>query len=338
MLANLPSGRLGTRRKLESETEALLNKIFEDPRIIKLIGKWQLVWGPKVYKKSKLLVGVADNAMYVAQNVSDTSQFVVAISGTNPISVEGWMIEDFKISPPTTWPYSESAGNITNGTNIGMNVLLKTLKDDDKTLFKYLADQVSNQEDSLSVTVTGHSLGGALSPVTALALFDSQGVPLNEPNGWDPLSKSKISVLPSAGPTPGDEVWRDYYESKLGENTDRIWNAIDIVPHAWDASMLEKIPCLYTPTISASKSIQTLVNDTIKSSQKFESEGGSPLVQICSSVPGLPGKVNPKEETFLKQVAYQHVNEYNELLQVTEFHEIVDSIKKQGCACNCSLM
>jgi len=340
IVANLPSGRRGTAEKIEGETKALLIKIFEDPRIIELIGKWQLVWGPKVYQKIKCITGVADNAMYVAQNVSDPSQLVVAISGTNGISKEGWIVEDFGISPPVKWPYSASStGNITHGTNVGIDVLLKTLKDNDKTLFKYLADQVSIQEDSISVTVTGHSLGGALSPVTALALFDSQGVPLNEPNGWDPLSKSKISVLPSAGPTPGDEMWRDYYESRLGENTDRIWNAIDIVPHAWDTSMLEKIPILYKDFISICE--QDLVKYAIKKSQKFEDEAGSPLVQICPSVSGLCGKIDPTKRSFSKQVLYQHVEAYHELLQVTEFTEIVNCIKKEskvGYKCHCSLM
>lgn len=344
-IANLPSNRIGPADKLEAEARETITDIFENTEIINLIGKWQLAWGPKVYqRKGPKIIDVADNSMYVAQNLSQPSQFVVAISGTNPISLFGWLIEDIDISPPVAWPYGERdsiTGSITNGTNIGMKALLNDMKDNDLTLFKYLASQVSRNDLPLSVTVTGHSLGGALSPVTALALLDSQGVPLDEPNGWDPESKSKISVTPSAGPTPGDEVWQEYYDSKLGLHTDRIWNSIDIVPHAWQICMLSKIPAIYTPTIPPPGDISTLVCGAINKSCHFqEKNGGKSLVQIRPNVPGLCGKVDPTKKNFLAQALHQHVEAYSELLCTTEFDQIVKGIKMGNLACSpsCSMM
>lgn len=345
-IANVASNRLGKAPELEVQAKELINKILNNSDIISLIGKWKLVWGPKIYeRKGFKIVNVADNAMYVAQSMSDPNQYVVAISGTNPISAFGWIVEDADIFPPIAWPYGKegaSVGNITNGTNVGMNALLKDLEDNCKTLFKFLADQVSDSRNHLSITVTGHSLGGALSPVTALALADSQGVSLDEPNGWDPKSTSHISVMPTAGPTPGDEVWRDYYEKSSIKKTDRVWNKLDIVPHAWQISMLNKIPSIYKPTIvlppEKPLNIRGLVTKSINLSQKFEEKGGSKLVQICPSVPGLPGKVCPSRKKFLEQAGYQHTTAYSELLGTTKFDKIVQHIKeanepKAGCGC-----
>jgi len=336
-IANLPSDRLGGVEKLDDVAKNLVNQIFSNPDIINLIGKWKLVWGPKVYeRKGFKVLRVADNSMYVAQSLSDPNQFVVAISGTNPISTYGWVVEDGEISPPVPWPYgTQSAslkGNITHGTSVGMNSLLN-LKDNGLTFVKYLANQVSDNQDSLSVTVTGHSLGGALSPATALTLLDSQGVSLDEPNGWDPESKSQISVMPTAGPSPGDEVWGEYYDNRIGDKTNRVWNKIDVVPHAWQTSMLNEIPTIYKNSI-----IRRFVKDAVKHSEKFEKQAGNSIQQICPSVPGLPGKVNPKIKNFVKQVGYQHTTAYSELLGTTKFAGIVKDITKvetKGCGCHC---
>lgn len=342
-ISALPSNRVGKAGKLEAEATELLEAIFSNADIINLIGKWKLVWGPKVYEhKGKKLFNVADNAMYVAQSLSHPEQFVVAISGTNPISEYGWKIEDGDISPPVAWPYQTSVptGHITHGTSVGMNVLLNELKDDGLSLFKYLANQVADNPDSLTVTVTGHSLGGALSPVTALALLDSQGVSLDESNGWDPQSKSQISVMPTAGPAPGDEEWRDYYDGKLGDRTNRVWNKIDIVPHAWQISMLNEIPSIYEPQIQASENITKFVAGAVSKSEDFQKQAGSPLMQICPSVEGLPGKVDISKAPFLKQAGYQHVEAYSEILGTTQFDVIVTDIEKKNKSsrCSCSIM
>ncbi|GAB4193492.1 MAG: hypothetical protein Tsb002_24000 [Wenzhouxiangellaceae bacterium] len=288
-IANAPSGRHGSVAQLEAYATEVVTRVFEDPGVIDLIGEWQLVWGPAVYQVSSSTV--ADNAMYVAQNKNQPNEFVVAISGTNPISAYGWIVEDIEINPPVTWPYGDASpsvkGEITQGTNVGLNVLLNILNSGGQSLSEYLASQVSASPSALSITVTGHSLGGALSPATALALLDTQGIPLGQANGWDPDSKSSISVTPTAGPTPGNKTWRDYYDGRLGAATDRLWNAIDIVPHAWQISMLDQIPTIYEPTIPQNQFVSTLV-----SLAKLNSLAAGNLEQIRPDVAGLPGTVD----------------------------------------------
>lgn len=315
-IANTPSGRHGSVAELESYATDVIGRVFANTAIIDLIGRWELVWGPAVFQAPKSTV--ADNAMYVAHSLDDPSQFVVAISGTNPISAYGWIVEDFTINPTLAWPYSSASdrGDITHGTSIGLNVLLNTLHDNKLSLSQYLASQVSSCASALNITVTGHSLGGALSPSTALALLDTQGIPIDQPNGWDPDSSATIAVLPSAGPTPGNKTWRDYYDHKLGSNTDRIWNKIDIVPHAWQLSMLEEIPTIYAPTIPENKLISALVDLA-----KINSIAAGNLQQINPSVAGFAGTINTSKEISIHDII--------EILETLLANKIIDKIAEK---------
>ncbi|NEO58389.1 MAG: lipase family protein, partial [Okeania sp. SIO3B5] len=99
---------------------------------------------------------------------------------------------------------------------------------------------------------------------------------------------------PSAGPTPGNRDFSTYYDSRLGNSTTRIWNDIDIVPHAWNEKMLSKIPNLYQPEIQANQVVKNFV------------AGAQLLVllrnytQILPATPGLEGTVNPSTPPLCK--------------------------------------
>lgn len=292
-IANTPSGQHGSVKQIEAYASRVIKEILANDGVKELIGEWDLVWGPMVFQAPHSTV--ADNAMYVAQSVSNPREYVVAISGTNPISAYGWVVEDAKLIPMVDWPYntgsSVATGKISSGTNTGMTVLMSQLQDNGKTLSQFLGDQISGSRNPLSVTVTGHSLGGALSPAVALALLDTQGT---EP-GWDPKGKSKIAVQPSAGPTPGNDVWRNYYDGRLGSATDRLWNKIDVVPHAWQLSMLDQIPTLYVPKIPASGLVEKLVKLA-----ELNSKLAGDMQQICPNTKGLPGVVDTSIDVSLK--------------------------------------
>lgn len=294
-IANTPSGRHGTVEQIEKYSSQVIAEILSNKKAIQLIGDWNIVWGPKVFQASDSTV--ADNAMYIAQNAQSPNNYVVAISGTNPISAYGWLVEDADLIPTVAWPYNTESsiptGKISNGTNKGMHILMHSLQDGGDTLSQFLAKRVSASDAPLVLTITGHSLGGALSPAIALALLDTQG----EDSGWDPKSTSTIDVLPSAGPTPGNIVWRDYYDKRLGQNTDRIWNAIDIVPHAWQSSMLEQIPSLYDPTIPKSNLIKKFVD-----AAKVNSNLAGDMQQICPNTKGLPGKVSDDMDITIRDL------------------------------------
>jgi hypothetical protein len=209
------------------------------------------------------------------------------------------------------WPYNDasSAGKIARGTKIGLDVLLNTLTDDGLSLSQFLGKQVEDSTKPLSITVAGHSLGGALSPAVALALLDTQG----SSSHWDPSSTASIAVQPSAGPTPGNEVWRDYYDSRLCKATDRLWNHIDIVPHAWQLSMLEEIPSLYNPSIPTSTLITKLVGLA-----KLNSKLAGNMQQICPTTKPLAGTVNMSTDISLKGLI--------SLLEVLIANEIIDKL------------
>jgi hypothetical protein len=67
-----------------------------------LKNQWKVVWGPAVFA----LPGTKfdDALMYVVQNLSDPSQYVIAIRGTNPISIPNWIIWDFQANELKAWP------------------------------------------------------------------------------------------------------------------------------------------------------------------------------------------------------------------------------------------
>ena len=89
---------------------------------------------------------------------------------------------------------SSSASNITDGTYVGISNLLN-MTSGGKSLVEYLNTLTPG---TATLTVTGHSLGGALSPTLALAFVDPTNPLLSN---W---SKSQVNAYPTAGATPGN--------------------------------------------------------------------------------------------------------------------------------------
>jgi hypothetical protein len=69
------------------------------------IGAWNVVWGPSVVQQP---VGkaYAMNTMYVAQNAATSSQYAIAIAGTNPRSILDWIVEDGFVHWQVPWIYA----------------------------------------------------------------------------------------------------------------------------------------------------------------------------------------------------------------------------------------
>lgn len=283
-IANTPSMHKGTVPEFEAYANKVITEVFSNASVKNLIGEWELVWGPVVNQEPNSKV--ADNAMYVAQNRSNSNDIVVAISGTNPISKYGWVYEDFRINPMQEWPFMkiDPQAKISNGTMLGLNVLMQMVDVKNKqTITDFLKERVNSNTSNLLVTITGHSLGGALSPALALALKNLQG----NKNSWDPETTANIAVLPSAGPTSGNKDWANYFDTQLGNSTTRIWNKIDIVPHAWELDMLNEITTLYVPEIPESKFIKLVAKFA-----KANSIKAGNMHQIRDDVEGLPGIVD----------------------------------------------
>lgn len=232
---------------------------------------WNVVWGPVItvrqnpqnppdgscqaYAVPAAVRGqyIPANTMFVAQK---GSEYFVGIAGTNQKSAFAWCDEDFTVTL-TQWPYGNPPSNaqITQGTLDGLNILL-AMKDltqpaDQQSLSAFLAKAASN--GAIQISVAGHSLGGAQSPVVGLWLKETQ-------SQWDRSGRSTVNVYAFAGATPGNAGFADYLNSRFsGDSLAVINNTLDLVPHAWNSTTMNEIQNLYGPDIQPSGEIALLL-------------------------------------------------------------------------------
>lgn len=274
---------------LQNDLTKILNALLTDSRMQRYIGTWQVVWGPAVGSYGKDITRqVASNALYVAKNQDDT--YVVATSATNPISTYGWLTEDFDVQNMVVWPGFENADpaapRISNGSNTGLEHLL-SLESNGITLGAFLKQTFENSNIAKDLIVTGHSLGGALSACLALNLLNTQPQ-------WNPANTVVVCAMPTAGASPGNLAFSNYYNNLLGHRTQRFWNRLDPVPHGWQHDMLESAPFLYYPYFTPNVLLQGLVALALERSVKgtLPYPSGGPYTQLMPQTPPLPGQVN----------------------------------------------
>ncbi len=203
-----------------------------------------LAWGPVLTVEyiDSLHTGLTNNLMYVLEaNKGDTTEFYIGIAGTNMISHYDWFVEDFDVSPANQQNWlggdGQVKGKIANGTSIGLNTLL-AMVDSSQTgmpdLLSFLNTAISDGSSSaFKISVTGHSLGGALSPVLALKLKQQFTA-----------SNLIVDAWPFAGPTPGNANFATYLTSTLDDYQANN-NAFDVVPHIWQADSMNLLCDLY---------------------------------------------------------------------------------------------
>lgn len=96
----------------------------------------------------------------------------------------------------------------------------------------------------MELTITGHSLGGALAPTVGLWLADTQ-------SSWDPEGKVIIDVFAFAGPSPGNSSFAEHFHDMFGERYHGIVNHNDIVTKGWELASTRAITNTYLPGIKA---------------------------------------------------------------------------------------
>lgn len=306
--------------KLQSFVKEVSQKVLENDHIGGLIGKdWKTVWGPVVYSHDKnSSFAKADNTMGVYYSELQ-NLFVIAIAGTNSISSYGWTQEDFHVNKTAVWKditgNKNSKGDISQGTATGLDVLIHKMKDN-KTDFltaikKFPKGKITNK---IEIAVTGHSLGGALSPALALYLSDTQAI-------WDPANSMKISTYPTAGPTIGvhkmDSMFppekqvsfTDYYEEQIKKGKIEyhgVKNSLDIVPLAWNKDDLAKIPNLYKSNGIKDASLGTAsliaVLNTLKSSKKLTEKAKQYVYKQIQPITTIKGKFNTSEDNDVSKL------------------------------------
>ncbi|KAA5532380.1 hypothetical protein F0919_16445 [Taibaiella lutea] len=240
--------------QLQTVTTTIVTNCLADLIIQGCIGDWTIVWGPKVFTNNQTAAKVvADNTMMLVYNQS-SNQFVVGIAGTNAVSMYGWFQEDFGVNTLVEWSKIVNKNInipvvfvpvIAGGTYLGLQNLL-AMEVSGVTMLSALNTYVQeNKITGATVNVAGHSLGGALTPVMAMYMQDTQAT-------WNTVSGSitTIAAWPTAGPTPGNVDFATYVAKHMGANYVSRYNPIDVVPQAWMYSSMENIPGIY-PQIQA---------------------------------------------------------------------------------------
>lgn len=271
---------------------AALAKVSASGQYPQVQGDLELVWGPafkmsdepdvptessNMYLSMALQMSNAKeagmnatalNTMYVARDPA-TATYYVGISGTNSISVPDWILEDFQVSAlATPWANASSVpsdAQLFAGTALGISFLqaitpLAGMPGAGQSLAQFLQ---SEREKVSAVRVSGHSLGGALSPVLALWLQD-EVLP----------ATANVTANIYAGATPGNAAFQQYYDSRpLAQHTHVIDNSLDMVPHAWGAATVAAIPSLYASNIPGSTDCVTPIAAFVNSYILAPNEG-----------------------------------------------------------------
>ena len=277
------------------------------------LGPWELVWGPGVFQ---VVAGaVPANTMFVARH-ANSGELFISIAGTNPFSAYAWLAEDFDVDELRAWGYGAADEGVatSRATLTGLRALqgvvpASGVPGENRTLREFLEEQFEGAEAALKITVSGHSLGGALSPTLALWLEDIR-------SEWDPRGLATISIYAYAGPSPGNAHFAAYIEGRFGDRLHRIYNPLDVVTHAWKVADLSELKALYWPAISRDARWDKAVDFLIAITNGISYAQIDPrAVSLGGEVKG--GLVSRWTPALVGQVLYQHTLAYFELLGLT---------------------
>jgi hypothetical protein len=296
-----------------------INSWLED---FSLVPRWQIVWGPAVYVAN---IGghtkpeaYPTNVMFAVYDAENSSYFV-SVAGTNgaaPYDLE----EDFRVRVLRDWPYAAPgarAGKISEGSYLGLSILQQMTPgagaQQGETLDRYLGRALRDAHGPVNIITGGHSLGGALSPLVALWLRDTQAQ-------WDTrrvVREDGFYCRRSAGPTPGDKEFAAYYDRRLPGTTSLV-NNLDAVTKFWDK--LDEIVGLYEPAgIQAPLLVKGLVSAFEHQTEGHDytqpGYGAGQYVTFPTSInTALVTEDGTDCQNFMRQMGYQHVLAYFDML------------------------
>lgn len=208
-------------------------------------GDWDLAWGPASFT---LVNGgiFSDNMAYAVVRQGDPTDVVVVIRGTSLVSVANWVIQNLNVITSVPWPVQEPglAPRIASGTALALATIeglvpAPGLPGEGKTISQLLAEHLA-AHGGTRVTITGHSLGGVLASTFGLRLFETQAQ-------WDPNGRADLDIWSFAAPTAGDGDFAQHISARLGGSLKRIWNTRDVVPCAWDLTLIRRLERTYGP-------------------------------------------------------------------------------------------
>ncbi len=270
-LSNVNAGIAGKLSDLTDHATTYINEALGDSTIQSALKdvsndpQSAVVWGPVSFTETDLdSDSVTDNLMYVFRGIQpgDSSKrlYVVAVAGTNPDSYYGWYSEDLQPGTMLNWPVvsdpcqgdnplidpsknpaKEGEPAVALGFSVGLDKLWNHMSFQGDCILTFLNNEMTSDANEdftdIEIAVAGHSLGGALAPMLALALQEKM-----DANG----KNLTISTWPTAGPTPGESNFASYLPKQLGtDNYNAAFNDNDIVPHAFEMDMMQQLCNIY---------------------------------------------------------------------------------------------
>lgn len=227
-----------------------------------------------------------------------------------------WLKEGLTTEPRPEGSTSRENCYIAYGTALGVYRLASvkspaTASAPGTTLPTYWA-RFPNSPDT-RVILTGHSLGGALSPTLAWGLSESRAFEKFEPNN--------ILVYPTAGPTPGNLTFAVLYRKRFPKVPGpgyQVWNCnivnkLDIVSQAWcilpeasPAQNMKNIPPIYGEPALRS------VSWSVAAAEVWASLSGGIYIPIqAARFTGTPPASRPDDiQAFLAEAVLQHTKEF----------------------------
>lgn len=269
-LADLESSKaIKSQPEAETAAQTNINTFLQSDGCAQGIGAWELCQKPIIYVAHKdgapkdtmtsrnTTVILKKVPLNTTKKETKTQEFVIGVAGTNFINSYDWFTEDVQITKQIPWStnivsygtseYTRPKTNlkkvVSESTAIALSNTWNIGNSDGSTLTELLKNSLPT-EGEVIISVTGHSLGGAISPALALALEENKA-------DWCPSGvTATISTYIFAGPTAGDKDWVKYLKENL-DGVTSVYNSHDLVPHAWNLDMIKDMRTLFTPNLPA---------------------------------------------------------------------------------------
>jgi hypothetical protein len=180
----------------------------------------QVVWGPAELVDG---LGVSYSRAYITRRDS-MDEYTLVIRGTNALSLQSWTLQDFDVGRAvpfnTLAPHAPPNALISQGTYNGMADLLSLKDSTGRTLVEYLRDVRPGR-----LYVTGHSLGGTLTPPMFALLNDTL---------YGGVYVENMAPFSFAGLSPGNAAFNTYFNGLFDPQLRwRFHNTLDIAPSMW---------------------------------------------------------------------------------------------------------
>lgn len=249
-----------------------------------------VVWGPA---RKLSLLDIPYSFMLIARNPISKEYWVV-IRGTDPASLTSWIKEDFDVGSTEQFlqyaPSAPAEARISTGTSNGLSDLLSLT--DPNTGLTAIDFLKQHQQDIRFLYVTGHSLGGTLTPPMFAYLNEAL---------FTGKAPDNMALWSFAGLTSGNAAFAAYIDELTQCTYDwRFHNPMDVAPLLFEDE--EKVQNLYSPKLDWHAMdfvfrglIEHLFNDA--QGKGYQQPQGEYL---------LEQSFNASIDNWLGQASYQH--------------------------------